>query len=49
MREKYQEKLFNLLHVPTDEQNADIFTKALCRVKFEKFRDMMGIVYFNSN
>lgn len=26
VREKYQEKLFNLLHVPTDEQNADIFT-----------------------
>jgi hypothetical protein len=31
-------------HVGTNEQTADIFTKALERVKFEKFRKMLGVV-----
>jgi hypothetical protein len=30
-------------YIQTDEQMADIFTKALSRQKFEKFRDQMGL------
>lgn len=46
IREKFSQNLFNLKYVPTNDQNADIFTKALSREKFEKFREMMGIVSF---
>lgn len=49
IREKYRAKLFNVKEIPTNEQTADIFTKPLCRVKFEKFREMMGIKEFVSN
>jgi hypothetical protein len=30
-------------YIQTDEQMADIFTKALSKKKFEKFRDQMGL------
>jgi hypothetical protein len=30
-------------YIQTDEQMVDIFTKALSRHKFEKFRDQMGL------
>ena len=32
-----------LTYIPTKEQIADIFTKALPREVFEKFRDMLGL------
>ena len=31
-------------YIQTDEQVADIFTKALCRQSFVKFRDKLGLL-----
>jgi hypothetical protein len=39
-----QRKVVNLQNVGTDEQVADVLTKPLSRVKFEYFRDNIGIV-----
>ena len=33
-----------LQYVPTEEQVADVLTKPLSRVKFEYFRDKLGVV-----
>jgi hypothetical protein len=33
-----------LQYVSTDEQVADVLTKPLSRVKFEHFRDKLGVV-----
>ena len=33
-----------LKYVPTEEQVADVLTKPLSRVKFEYFRDKLGVV-----
>jgi hypothetical protein len=33
-----------LQYVATDEQNADVLTKPLSKVKFEYFRDKLGVV-----
>ena len=33
-----------LEYVPTEEQVADVLTKPLSRVKFEHFRDKLGVV-----
>lgn len=43
IREKYGEGFFELVNVPTDEQVADVLTKALSIEKFQKFRGLMGI------
>ena len=43
IREKFRNNWFELVYVPTDDQIADIFTKPLSRVKFEKFRSMMNL------
>lgn len=43
IREKFREGLFDLGYVPTENQVADILTKPLSKVKFEKFRDSMGL------
>jgi hypothetical protein len=34
-----------LQYVPTDEQVEDVLTKPLSRVKFEYFRDKLGVVH----
>lgn len=47
IRQKYEEKLFQLKFVPTNAQLADILTKALCKEKFVKLRNEIGIL--NSN
>lgn len=48
IREKYvKEKLFDLKFVSTTQQIADILTKPLARDKFEKFRELMGIIEMN--
>lgn len=44
IREKYEEGMFELIYVPTEEQAADIFTKALLKEAFQKMRAMLGIV-----
>ena len=36
-------KTIHLTHCPTSEQIADIFTKALGREKFEKFKMLLGM------
>jgi hypothetical protein len=33
-----------LQYIQIDDQMADIFTKALCKKKFMKFKDKMGLV-----
>ena len=38
-----QNKLLGLVYYPTDVQLDDIFTKALSREKFEKFRELLGV------
>lgn len=44
IREKFQEGVFQIQYVATDEQFGDIFTKPLSRVKFEKFRNLIGVI-----
>jgi hypothetical protein len=39
-----QRGALNLLYVSTDEHVADVLTKPLSHVKFEHFRDKLGIV-----
>ena len=39
-----QRGALKLLYVSTDEQVVDVLTKRLSRVKFEHFRDKLGIV-----
>ena len=39
-----QKGVVKLKYVPTEEQVADVLTKPLSRVKFEYFRDKLGIV-----
>lgn len=48
IREKYEEGVFELNYVSTDEQLADILTKALGRDRFQRFREMLGIVTENT-
>ena len=43
-REKVQEGEIEVFHIPTDQQPADILTKTLGRVKFEKCRDLLGVI-----
>jgi hypothetical protein len=44
IRDCVQKGAVQLQYVPTDEQVADILTKALMKGKFVYFRDKMGIV-----
>lgn len=43
IREKYEDQLFDLEFVSTDEQVADIFTKGLLRGRFELLRSLIMI------
>ena len=43
IREQVEQQMIAVHHVPGDENPADIFTKPLGRVKFTKFRDMLGL------
>jgi hypothetical protein len=38
-----KEKKVELIHVNSEEQVADIFTKPLPTMKFEKFNNLLGI------
>jgi hypothetical protein len=44
IREKVLAKEINLIHVSTEDQVADIFTKALGTEKLRKFRKMLGVL-----
>ena len=44
-----QAKTIHLHHCSTNEQTVDIFTKALGREKFEKFRLMLGLTNIPSD
>lgn len=43
IREKYDDKSVIIEYVKSEEQLADIFTKALPRAKFEKLRELLNI------
>ncbi len=44
IREKVLAKEIDLIHVSTEDQVADIFTKALSTDKLKKFRKMLGVL-----
>ena len=44
IRDMMQKGAIKLQYVSTDEQVADVLTKPLSRVKFENFRDNLGVV-----
>jgi hypothetical protein len=44
IRDMMQRGAIKLQYVGTNEQVADVLTKPLSRVKFEHFRDKLGIV-----
>jgi hypothetical protein len=43
IREQVKEKKVELIHMSSDDQVADIFTKPLPIVKFEKFKNLLGM------
>ena len=45
IRDMMQKGSIKLQYVSTDEQVADVLTKPLSRVKFEHFRDKLGVVH----
>ena len=44
LREKKEEGVYDMVRVNTDEQLADVYTKALPRAAFERCRAWMGVV-----
>ena len=42
-REKVESGEVVIVHCPTDDMLADVMTKGLARVKFQKFRDALGV------
>jgi hypothetical protein len=43
MREKVKKKNAELIHVTSEDQVTDIFTKPLLTMKFEKFKKLLDI------
>ena len=43
IRDHVERGLISVSHVPGDLNPADIFTKPLGRVKFQRFRNMLGL------
>lgn len=43
VRQYYEEKMFELYYIHTKEQIADICTKPLNKIQFEKLREMLGV------
>ena len=43
MRDKVAEMAIRIEYVPTDDNVADVMTKALARDKFDKFRALIGV------
>ena len=44
IREQVRDNIIKLVYCETSEMIADMLTKALGRIKFEKFREMAGIL-----
>ncbi len=49
IREKVLTKEIDLIHVSTEDQIVDIFTKALGTDKLKKFRQMLGVLEVDLN
>jgi len=49
IREKVLAKEIDLIHVSTEDQIVDIFTKALGTDKLKKFRQMLGVLEVDLN
>jgi hypothetical protein len=43
IREKYEDGLFQLQYIGTEDQIADILTKTLMKDRFEKLRSAIGV------
>ena len=44
----YEKHLINLVHIDTLKQNADIFTKAFSRARFDELVNMLGLRFFQT-
>ena len=44
IRDLLERKIMCLKYIPTERQNADIFTKSLDRSKFETLRQVIGVI-----
>ena len=44
IRDFFERKVVPLEYIPTEHQNADIFTKTLDRSKFESLRQVIGVI-----
>ena len=44
IRDLIERKIMCLEYIPTERQNADIFTKSLDRSKFEALRQVIGVI-----
>ena len=44
IRDLVKRKIVCLEYIPTERQNADIFTKSLDRSKFETLRQVIGVI-----
>ena len=48
VRDLLEQKRIDTIWVPTDDNPADMFTKNLGHIKFEKFRSMLGLEFYSS-
>jgi hypothetical protein len=48
VRDLIEQKRIDIVWVPTDDNPADMFTKNLGHIKFEKFRGMLGLEFYSS-
>ena len=44
IREKVNQNLINVKYCASNDMLADVMTKGLSKVQFEKFRNMLGVV-----
>jgi hypothetical protein len=44
VHEKVESRVADIIYVPTDNNIADVFTKALLKPKHQKFRENLGML-----